>query len=85
VNTLLIYRPSIEDMQLILEPMCYLFRNDAVKDIIYDKKKGILYNAYKHGKTGKAFEYQKQLSIQLIEYFIEKYSQVLERSSSRYR
>jgi hypothetical protein len=59
VRKLLKYRPSIEDMKLILKPMCYLFIGDA---------------AHLGKRTTERVEYFYALQKQLVEYFLEKYS-----------
>jgi hypothetical protein len=59
IRKLLVYRPSIQDMKLILEPMCYLFIGDA---------------AYLGKKATERDEYFYTLRKQLVEYFLEKYS-----------
>jgi hypothetical protein len=60
VKKLLAYRPSIKDMKLILEPMCYLFIGDAAR---LGKK-----------ITTERDEYFHILQKQLVECFLEKYS-----------
>jgi hypothetical protein len=59
VKKLLEYRPSIEDMKLILEPMCYLFTGNA---------------AHLGKKAAERDEYFHTLQKQLIEYFLESKS-----------
>jgi hypothetical protein len=59
VTKLLAYRPSIEDMKLILEPMCYLFIGNA---------------AHLGKKITECDEYFHTLQKQPIEYFLVKYS-----------
>jgi hypothetical protein len=59
VGKLLTYRPSIEDMKLILEPLSYLFIGDAARL----RKKIMDHDEYFH-----------TLQKQLVEYFLEKYS-----------
>jgi hypothetical protein len=58
VRKLLTYRPSIEDMKLILEPMCYLFIGNAT---------------HLGKKTTERDEYFYDLQKQLTGYFLEKY------------
>jgi hypothetical protein len=96
VDKLLKYRPSIEEMNVILEPMCYLLKNGNSKFLQtkFESKsyKSLLKEAWskddylrlksrltpvlekKVVKIRKARAYQLQLSRQLIEYFLEKYS-----------
>jgi hypothetical protein len=99
VDRLLQFRPSIEDMKLILEPMCYLFKDSKMlykhyeyyKPHILEKldwsehelerrKRRWENNAVRHLTKGtskevsEARDYQLQLSRQLVEYFLEKYS-----------
>jgi hypothetical protein len=96
VDKLLKYRPSIEEMKVILEPICYLKdRNHKIIRTIFDdeRNKSPLKRVWSKewdlrdlkrlrralGKkaiknSGKARAYQVQLSRQLIEYFLEKYS-----------
>ena len=59
LRKLLAYRHSIEDMKLILEPMCYLFIGDAAH---FDKK------------ITERDEYFYTLQKQLVKWFLEKYS-----------
>jgi hypothetical protein len=59
VKKLLEYRPSIDDMKLILEPMCYLLVGDPVR---------------LGKKITKRDEHFHILQKQLIEWFLEKYS-----------
>ena len=59
LRKLLAYRPSIEDMKLILEPMCYLPQSKTL----------LTYN-----ESVKRDRYFGTLQQQLIEYFLEIYS-----------
>jgi hypothetical protein len=59
VKKLLVYRPSIEDMRLILEPMCYLFTGDP---------------AHLAKRITERDDYFHTLQKKLVEYFLEKYS-----------
>jgi hypothetical protein len=62
---LLKYRPSIEDMKLILRPMSYLSK--AERPPIYDSDKGVEHDIYR-----------RALRKQITEYFLEQYSQKIE-------
>lgn len=59
---LLKYRPSIEDMKLILRPMSYLSK--AERPPIYDSDKGVEHDRYR-----------KALQKQITGYFLDQYSQ----------
>lgn len=61
LKKLLKYRPSMENMNLILRPMSYLSKDK--RPLIYES-----YEASQHDR------YRKALQKQLIEYFLEKYS-----------
>lgn len=98
VNKLLEYRPSIKDMNVILEPMCYLIKDSGtgkISRVRYDEwyKPHIAKRFFEEGyserqmkrirhdlengavkDTVKVREYQLQLSRQLVDYFLEKYS-----------
>ena len=102
VDELLKYRPSIKDMRVILQPMCYLFKeydNTNASKALYDDR----YTHWTMSKLGfysekelsrfkrdmenssikdinKIREYQLQLSRQLVEYFLEKYSAPYQRT-----
>jgi hypothetical protein len=94
VNRLLEFRPSIEDMKLILEPMCYLFEHSKK---LYDERyksyllKKLDWSEHKLERlkrvwenesvkdTTKIHDYQLQLSRQLVEHFLEKYSSQYQR------
>jgi hypothetical protein len=65
VRKLLEYRHSIEDMKLILDPVSYLFIFDAIR---VGKKITLTCSGDEYQKHFHAFQ------IQLIEYFLEKYS-----------
>jgi hypothetical protein len=60
LEKLLSFRPSIEDMKLIIEPMCYL-SNYSTRLITY-------------GESLQRDRYQIILQLQLIKYFLDKYS-----------
>jgi hypothetical protein len=74
VETLLVYRPTVEDMRLILEPMCYLFGDGHAGKIKYDKKSQKYKCVIDNDASSKAEENQLQVSKQLIEYFLEIYT-----------
>jgi hypothetical protein len=89
VDELLKYRPSIRDMKIILQPMCYLFENSKVlyderyKEVLLEKldlSERQLKSMKRNLEDGsvkdwvKARDYQLQLSRKLVEYFLEKYS-----------
>jgi hypothetical protein len=59
LRNLLTYRPSIEDMKLILDPMCYLPQSKTLLT---------------HNEEVKRDRYFGTLQQQLIEYFLEIYS-----------
>lgn len=106
MNRLLKLRPSVKDMQLILEPMCYLIGfhsgNSKIARALYSYSKDAKYEAewldnldwsekqLKRFKTRQEFDtvlntnkynavevrtHQLMLSRQLVDYFLEKYSQ----------
>jgi hypothetical protein len=58
LEKLLSLRPSIEDMKLILEPMCYLSNSKLMT----------------YGESLQRYKYQITLQQQLIEYFLDKYN-----------
>ena len=60
LRKLLRYRPSIQDMELILRPMCYLAKSKRL--FVYND------NSLEHRK------YFVTLQQQIIEYFLEKYT-----------
>jgi hypothetical protein len=68
LRKLLAYRPSIEDMKLILEPMCYLFIGNA---------------AHLGKKITERDEYFHTLQKQLVEWFSEKYSMTKVRKTRK--
>jgi hypothetical protein len=70
VKKLLEYRPSIEDMKLIPEPMCYSFIGNA---------------AHLGKKITERDEYFHTLQKQFIEYFLEKYSSDKSRKDKKDR
>jgi hypothetical protein len=99
VDELLRYRPSIKDMKVIIQPMCYLLdgnKNPNLNKVMYDDRYRYIamqkldlssmkelentrrsYEKYliREGfDIDKAREHQLQLSRQLVEYFLEKYS-----------
>ena len=74
VSSLLALRPTVEDMHLILEPMCYLFEDGFAGKIKYDKKSNRYKCVYDKKISSIAEENQRQVSKQLIDYFFEKYS-----------
>ena len=90
VNELLKYRPSIRDMKVIIQPMSLLFENSkTLYDDRYGywllQKLGLSsmkelekfkqsYEDYHIKDIGKIRDYKLQLSRQLVDYFLEKYS-----------
>ncbi|MGH9912102.1 MAG: hypothetical protein ACRD4W_06645 [Nitrososphaeraceae archaeon] len=70
LRKLLRYRPSVEDMKLILRPMSYL-----------SEPKGLL--NYEDGNTLKRRKYFVTLQQQLINYFLDKYSSRNSRTKSK--
>ena len=73
VERLLVWRPSVEDMELILEPMCYLYGDGNAGKIKYDKKSKKYKCVIDSKASAKADGNQLQVSKQLIEYFTERY------------
>lgn len=70
LRKLLRYRPSVEDMKLILRPMSYL-----------SEPKGLL--NYEDGNTLKCRKYFVTLQQQLINYFLDMYSSRNSRTKSK--
>jgi hypothetical protein len=70
LRKLLRYRPSVEDMKLILRPMSYL-----------SEPKGLL--NYEDGNTLKRRKYFVTLQQQLINYFLDMYSSRNSRTKSK--
>lgn len=70
LRKLLRYRPSVEDMKLILRPMSYL-----------SEPKGLL--NYEDGNTLERHKYFVTLQQQLINYFLAKYSSRNSRTKSK--
>ena len=70
LRKLLRYRPSVEDMKLILRPMSYL-----------SEPKGLL--NYEDGNTLERRKYFVTLQQQLINYFLDKYSTRNSRTKSK--
>lgn len=68
LRKLLPFRPSVEDMKIILEPMCYLSGSNS-KPLTYGEslKRDIYYNI---------------LQQELIEYFLEKYHSSIKGTAS---
>lgn len=60
LEKLLSFRPSVEDMKLIIEPMCYL-PNYSTRLMTY-------------GESLQRDRYRIILQLQLIKYFLDKYS-----------
>ena len=71
LRKLLRYMPSIQEMDLILRPMCYLSKSRRL--LIYNDSS---FDCSKHFVT---------LQHQLIEYFLEKYSLKSNNGESMYR
>jgi hypothetical protein len=67
LEKLLSFRPSIEDMKLIIEPMCYL-SNYSTRLLTY-------------GESLQRDRYRINLQRQLIKYFLDKYSNSPHHSS----
>jgi hypothetical protein len=70
LRKLLRYRPSVEDMKLILRPMSYL-----------SEPKGLL--NYEDGNTLERHKYFVTLQHELINYFLAKYSSRNSRTKSK--
>lgn len=70
LRKLLRYRPSVEDMKLILRPMSYL-----------SEPKGLL--NYEDGNTLERHKYFVTLQQELINYFLAKYSSRNSRTKSK--
>jgi hypothetical protein len=73
VEKLLVYRPSVEDMRLILEPTCYGFGEGDAGKIKYDEKHKKYKCVINSKASDEAVKTQHQISKQLVEYFTEKY------------
>lgn len=90
VDELLKYRPSIKEMKIIIQPMSFLFENSKIlyddryrywilQKLGYSSMKELeklkqYYEDHYIKDIGKIRDYKLQLSRQLVEYFIEKYS-----------
>jgi hypothetical protein len=74
IERLLVWRPSVYDMRLILTPMSYLYGDGNAGTIKFDKKSKKYKCLIDKNASSKAEENERQVSKQLVEYFLEKYS-----------
>ncbi|MPZ08035.1 MAG: hypothetical protein GEU26_16735 [Nitrososphaeraceae archaeon] len=73
LRKLLRYRPSVEDMKLILRPMSYLSEPKGLSN----------YEVDEDGITLERRKYFVTLQQQLIKYFLDKYSSMNSRTKSK--